>query len=124
MLLVRSSQHGVLTVLRVDSAVLDLPGVVVSDQNAASKYVRFAPAPQGLAIVDADYTFAEYWTHQDDYIEYLRHKSRMMAEVLVPNSVHPEYLIGGYVVSADARDKALAAAPGLQFEINKHLFFQ
>src|SRR5712691_2607983 len=36
----RQSRHAELCVLRIDPRVLDLPGVVVTDGNAASAYVR------------------------------------------------------------------------------------
>lgn len=62
MMYVRSSRHEEICVLRVDPGVLELDGVVVTDGNAASDYSRFAAAPQGLAEVDKEMTFAEYWT--------------------------------------------------------------
>jgi len=62
MLLKKSAVHDQICVLRVNIDVLDIPNTIVSDSNAASKYVRFRPAPAGLAIVDRDRTFAEWWT--------------------------------------------------------------
>ena len=53
----------ILCVLRVQADVVDLPQVVIADQNAASDYVRFANASVGLALIDHDTVFAEYWTH-------------------------------------------------------------
>ena len=44
MLFKRRERHAELCVLRVSLAVLDLPNVVIADQNAASDYVRFRPA--------------------------------------------------------------------------------
>jgi hypothetical protein len=74
--LVARGLRGSLCVLRVSTDVLDLPDVVVSDANAAAKgvYTRFEEAPEGLAIVNRNLTFARYWTHAD-YIEELRHKA-------------------------------------------------
>ncbi len=57
----RQDQHLDLCVLQVSTDVLDLPGVVVTDANASSDYVRFAAAPGGLSIVDRKATFAESW---------------------------------------------------------------
>jgi hypothetical protein len=59
MLFKKQAQHAALCVLRVDPRVLDVPAVVVTDGNAASKYTRFAAAPEGLRIVDRELTFAE-----------------------------------------------------------------
>jgi hypothetical protein len=51
--------HKDLCVLRISSGVLDLPEVVIADQNASSAYVRFAPAPAGLALIGVP---QEKWT--------------------------------------------------------------
>jgi hypothetical protein len=66
-----------------------------------------------MDIVDEDYTFADYWTHLDDQIEEWRHKSRMCAEILVPDVVPPQYIAGAYAVSEAFARKARGAAPGL-----------
>src|SRR5438067_8740377 len=78
MLIKRSDQREQLCVLGVSSAVLELPGVVISDGNASSDYVRFAASPGGLTIVDAGRTFATWWTDPDP-IEYYRKKAAKCA---------------------------------------------
>jgi hypothetical protein len=123
MLYLRQNQHESLCVLQVSPAVLDLPNVVVTDGNAASGYARFAPAPAGLAIVDRDRVFAEYWAHPDE-IEQMRRKVAKCAEVLVPDRVAPELIVGAYV-SGDVARRALAtAAPGFAVVVDGHLFFR
>ena len=62
MLYKRQGQHRDLCVLQISSSVLEFKGTIVTDGNAASHYTRFAPAPTGLAIVNRDWTFAEFWT--------------------------------------------------------------
>lgn len=59
MMFLRKESHMDLCVLRVRVGVLDLPGVVITDRNASADYVRFAPAPNGLSIVDRELVFAE-----------------------------------------------------------------
>jgi hypothetical protein len=123
MLYVRSSEHNELAVLRVSTAVLDLPNVVVTDQNAARTWVRFAPAPDGLALVDQTYTFAEYWTHDDPLEEY-RHKGMMCAEVLVPHVVPPQHIFGAYVLSREVAERVAEIASWPSVVINRKLFFR
>jgi hypothetical protein len=123
MLFKRSAEFSDLVVLRVKVDVLDLPDVVVTDQNAASDYVRFAAAPLGLAIVSEEYTFAEYWTHPEDPIEQWRHKSRMCAEVLVPDFVPAKYITGAYAASASVLEK-VSAIVSLTATVNRKLFFR
>lgn len=111
-------------VLRVSSGVIDLPRVVIADQNAASDYVRFADASVGLALVHRDTVFAQYWTHPDDQIAEWRHKSAMCAEVLVPDAVAPHHIVGAYVGTSQAAQNVNAVAAGLALTLNKYLFFK
>jgi len=116
-------QHRELCVLGIGSDVLDLPGVIIADQNAASSYVRFTASPGGLALVDYNTVFAEYWTHPGDRIAEWRHKSIKCAEVLVPDSVAPTYIMGAYVSCEESRRTLLQLAPDMVVEVDAHLFF-
>jgi hypothetical protein len=111
-----------LCVLRISPEVLDLDGVVVSDQNASSQYARFARAPEGLRIVDRERTFADYWT-DSDRIEGWRKKAAKNAEVLVPDRVAPEFIRGAYVVNQSAKERFDALGSHLACQIDRHLFF-
>lgn len=121
----RRHQHSKLCIVRVLPGVLDVPGVVVTDSNAAAEdqYVRFAPAPDGLRIVDRDDTFAEWWT-SPNYFEKCRLRSRKCAEVLVPDQVEPEFLFGVYVSNQQALEEYTALGLDRPAIINPHLFFQ
>ncbi len=103
MMYVRRSKHLSLCVLSIRTDVLHSPRVVVTDRNAAGDYVRFAAAPEGLAIVDRDLAFATYWADPDPVI-YLRKKSARCAEVLVPNRVDPSFIVGAYVSRQETHD--------------------
>lgn len=122
MMWIRLDQHEQLCVVRVSPDVLDIPGTVVTDQNASSKYVRFAVPPDGLAIVDRERTFAEDWRHPDQ-ITYWRQKSMKCAEALVPDRVPTELLTGVYC-SCEPSRAAAQAMTSLPCTINGHLFFQ
>lgn len=123
MLFKRLNHHRELCVLRVSPTVLDLPDVVITDGNAASKYARFGSSPGGLRNVDRDLTFAEYWTDQTDQIQELRNKTAKCAEVLVPDRVPPDYLTGAYVCCQPAQARFDALGTRLTAEVNHHLFF-
>lgn len=111
-----------LLVVRVSPAVMDLPGVVISDGNSANGPTRFFPSPGGLAQLDERRVFAEWWTHED-YWEQLERKRQRQAEVLVPDVVPPEYILGCYA----RRDRAAAECRGLvanlAVEVNAHVYF-
>ena len=80
-----------LCLLRIGCEVLDIPGVVVTDCNASTDYVRFSDVDNGLARLDQGRLFAQYWTHSDP-VEHRRHKALMCAEVLVPDLVTPGFV--------------------------------
>lgn len=117
--------HEKLCVLRISHEVLDLADVVVADRNASTNYVRFAPAPEGLAIVDKDLVFAEWWTHPDyDQFESSRRKAVKCAEVLVPDKIDLKYVLGAYVSCVRSQLALLPVIGGLKTDINAHLFFR
>jgi len=116
-------QHLDICMLRVSTDVLDLPGVVVTDANASSDYVRFAAAPWGLAIVDRELTFADDWTDPDP-IQYYRKKSAKCAEVLVPDKVAARFIMGAYVSCQQAMDRLNSLVTDISVTINAHMFFR
>lgn len=123
MLFKRSTIHEQICVLRVRVDIIDLPNVVITDNNAGSKYASFRPAPAGLAIVDHGRTFAEWWTHPDQ-IERWRHSAQKCAEVLVPDVVPASYVFGAYVSTERSRETLQRVAPELRVVVNGKMFFQ
>ena len=116
-------RHEDVCVLKVSTNVLGVAGTAITDQNAASKYVRFY-APSQSALLDFDDIFARDWTHPDDQIREWRHKSRKCAEVLVPHRVPPGMLVGAIVADAAARDRLNQAGFALPFVIDPDFFFR
>lgn len=117
MLYLRKNEAGNLCVLRISRKVLNLPGVVLADRNAASDYVRFLKSPEGLRDLNYDLIFATYW-NSDDQFDYFRRKSIKCAEALVPTKVEPTYIEGAYVLNASA-ERALRAT-GFQYQITQN----
>lgn len=81
------ARNNEICVLQISAVVLDLPGVIISDRNAASGWAGFWPLEDGLQTIDRDRVFARYWTHPDDLFDEMIHKSEKCAEVLVPDRV-------------------------------------
>ena len=109
-------------VLRVTPSVLDLPGVIVTDRNAASDWVSFRSVPDGLELIVVERLRARYWTHPDPY-DQMSHKSEKCAEVLVPEQVEPRFIIGAYVASQTALATFENLNSGLPVEIREDIFF-
>ncbi len=119
----RKEMHRDLGVLRICPDVLDLAGVIVTDMNAARGIARFRPATTGLAFIKRDMVFADDWRHPGDKFAYERHQGIMCAEVLVPDRVSPEHILGVYVSCPEAHATVRTAAPQLPCEINAKVFF-
>lgn len=120
MMYVRKEGHLDLCVLRVGSDVLDIPGVVIADGNAAHGMTRFGPSPQGLGMIDREKVFADWWSGSSE------EKRIRCAEVLVPDSVPPEYLEGAYVSCEEARQQFEGlhwTERRLDATINEYLFY-
>lgn len=122
MLYKRLSGRLALCVLALDPSVVDLPGVVVTDQNAASKYVRFGAGASGLKLVDRGRTFARDWTDPDE-VEAWRKKSAKCAEVLIPHRVPSNFIQGAYVCNAAVGSRVMALGIEIAVSENSEMFF-
>jgi hypothetical protein len=110
-------------VLRVSAAVLDLPGVVIADGNAASQYTAFWPSPSGLKNVNGELVFAEYWTDENPFTQWEKKRIKC-AEALVPGKIEPKHILGAYVSCEGARQALSATCTELEITVNPHLFFR
>jgi len=123
MLFKRKDEASSLCVLRVSTEVLELVGVVITDCNAASDYVRYLAPPQ-WKVLDFEDIYAADWRHPGDPSRFYQHKSRKCAEVLVPDRVEPRFLTGAYVVDSEASALLNQAGFGLPVAIDPVLFFR
>lgn len=119
--------HKEICVIRISKDILNASGVVIADRNASSEYVRFASGSDGLKIIDRELVFARYWNH-DDPIEKDRHTSIKCAEVLVPDKVSKDFLLGAYVSCNESKIKLYdiisEVEPDFSIIVNLDLFFQ
>jgi hypothetical protein len=115
--------HKDLCILRIGPGILDLPGVVVSDRNAANGLARFDPPGVALPRLDYARITAQFWNH-DYATEKARHKAEMCAEVLVPDRIAPGQIVGAYVSCSDSERVLLQMAPSLTVSVNFYLFFR
>ncbi len=120
----RRAEYNELCILRISTEVATIPGTYVSSQNASSKYARFYDAANVSSDdVDMDKVYARDWDHEDE-IEKWQHASIKCAEVLVPNSIPPEYILGAYVATEQAKQQLLQRGFDKQIEINADKFFR
>ena len=123
MMFVRKADAPNLCVLQISLDVLRVDGVVITDSNAASTYVRFLD-PSQWSEIDFNDVFADDWTHADNPPRYYQHKSRKCAEVLAPHGVGPQLISGAYVVDATAEADLRASGFPLPITVNRVIFFR
>lgn len=109
-------------VLQVTPDVMELPGTMVSDRNAASSRATFRPAAEGLSHLDERLVMASTWNVADPIDKQFR-KEIAQAEVLVPIAV-PSIHIGGIIApGAVEAEVAARVAPHLPITVNSYMFF-
>jgi len=118
----RRGEAHALCVLRVSLRILEIPGAVITDQNAASNYVRFH-APDKIGLLNLETIFARNWKHPENQIEEWKHSSAKCAEVLVPKRIPLEFVEGAYVCNPVARACLIDAGFQLPITIEADLFF-
>jgi hypothetical protein len=118
----RTNEAARLCVLKVSIDILSIRGAVITDQDAASSYVKFS-APDRLKLMDLDYVFARNWKHPENQIEEWRHSSAKCAEALIPERIPTNFLLGAYVVNDAARAELRGLGFALPVEIDTDLFF-
>lgn len=123
MMHVRRHRHTELAVLRLSCNVLDLAEAIVADGNAASKYTSFRASLGGLTAINEEVTFMGDPRHADQ-IEEWRRTREQCAEVLVPECIPPEHIVGGYVSCEASLETVLALSLPWPTTINPRMFFQ
>ncbi len=122
MLFKRKDEAANLCLLQVSTQVLALNGTVISDQNAASDYVRFLH-PEQWQLLDFDAIYAMDWRHPGDQIAYWRHRAQKCAEVLVPHCVDRQFITGAHVVDEAAKVRLIESGFALPVTASPVLFF-
>ena len=89
-----------IVVLEINSNIINSPGSGIADGNASSQITKFFKnIDEGLKVLDSALLKKGYWTDVDDG------KRRIMAEVLIPDQIPPQNIIGIYTYSHQASEK-------------------
>ena len=116
---IRSSN---LVVIRISPTVLDWDGVVIADGNAANRPTFFLPSPKGLQDLVEERVYAERWDVGDIWEKHERKRQRQ-AEVLVPNRIPPDAVIGVFARTNSVAERCRTEAPNWPVEVNLHVYF-
>jgi hypothetical protein len=118
-----SNSDNDLCVLRVDTSVMRLPGVVLTSANAARDLVQFMSLSEAMAMLNIDRIYAQYWVHDDDPIDTWIHKGEKCAEVLIPHRVDPTFIVGAYVPDGITRDELHQLGFDKDISVKPYKFF-
>ena len=113
-----------LCVLRVAPDALNLPGAVIADQNASSRYALFLPSPIGLQKLRREQIFVRSWKCPNDQIREWQLGSLVCAELLVPHAIDPKLIPGAYVLDDTARTRFTDLKTNLECVINADIFLR
>jgi hypothetical protein len=121
MLSKRRSENDKICVLIINNMVLDIDGVIITDQNAARE-CWFKTVVEGLPLLNKEEIYTTFWTDNSDPIKEYKQKGIKCAEVLVPDCVSSDYIIGAYVANRVAFDN-LCNLSDIHVIIKSELFF-
>ena len=91
-------------VLKIDIRIIDLPDVIISDQNASSKYARFYEPSEAIDKLDFSMIYSRDWNDSNLFM-YYKKKSAKCAEILVPDRIDPKYIIAAAVRDYDDKKR-------------------
>ncbi len=88
-----------LAVVGIKPLAIQLPGVMITDGNAANNATQFFSVSEGLKIIESQWSViqAEYWNDLNGS------KRKIMAECLVPDRIPPDFIHTVFVVDPDAK---------------------
>ena len=107
-------------VLQINSDILKMSSVGITDGNAASQRTRFFEnINEGLSALDQNQFERQYWSDQDDS------KRTIMAEALIPDQIPKEKILGVFTANHTVADQIRKNQDigGLNIMLNPYLFF-
>ena len=119
----RKDMAETLCVLAISALVLDCAGTIISDGNAASAYSRFYSPQDGIQKLDFCEIYGQWWLDEDSY-EQMKRKRIKCAEILVPDVIAYEYIIGAIVVNEQARQELILQGFEKKIVIEPKTFFR
>lgn len=114
-------------ILAIHPEILNLPGVVVADRNAAVSVARFIEPEKMWETLDFERIYAKYWNTQEAEINpFIRAENKAIkcAEVLVPDVVPTEYILGAVVINTEVKKALMDFGFTKQIIVDSSRFFE
>ena len=111
-----------LCVLAIDLSILEIPGCILSDRNAAANLVKFYSPEDGFNKIDFNTVYAANWVDFDDF--YSSKKQIKCAEILVPDCIPFDYIKGAYVLNEESEYLLRQQGFNKPIYINRDVFYR
>ena len=118
----RKDEAESLCILAIDLSVINIPGCILSDRNAAANLVKFYSPEDGFNKIDFDSVYAENWVDPND--PFSPKKQIKCAEILIPNCVPFSYIKGAYVLNNSSENQLIQQGFNKAIKINRHVFYR
>ena len=118
----RKDEAETLCVLAIDLSIINTPGCILSDRNAAANLVKFYSPEDGFNKIDFESVYAENWVDPND--PFSPQQQIKCAEILIPNCVPFSYIKGAYVLNNSAKDQLIQYGFDKKIIINRHVFYR
>lgn len=119
----RRDETDSICILAVDPRVINIEGCILSDQNASTDLVKFYPPEDGLENINFSLVFAKDWTDSNPYIFRFK-KATKCAEILIPDCVPYDYIVGAYVVSEKNAEILRKMGFDKKIAVNSKVFYR
>lgn len=119
----RRNEADSICILAVNPQVINIDGCVLSDQNASTDLVKFYTPKDGLENINFSLVFAQDWTDSNLYA-YRFKKATKCAEILIPNCVPYDYIVGAYVVSRKNAEILKRMGFDKEIVVNSKVFYR
>lgn len=109
-------------ILAIKPEILNIDGAIVTDCNAAAGITQFIEPKNMEEVLDFEKIYMRYWNDSDEWVK-ARNRLIKCAEVLVPDLIPPEYIIGAVVANSYAADALKSKGFNLRVLIEEDRFF-
>lgn len=116
------SHYNDICILAIDPSIMNIPGTVVTSCNAASSVVKFADPTEMTDVLNFDIIYAQYWTDDNIHV-YYNNKLIKCAEVLIPDCIPYDYIMGAIVINNIAKEKLKSTGFDRNIIVDRHRFF-
>lgn len=110
-------------ILAIKPEIMNTSGTIVTDRNAASNIVQFVDTVEMTKVLNFDKIYMKYWTNDENPYVVNENKQIKCAEVLIPDCVPFDFIIGAITYNNPVKDKLLELGFNKTIQVDDKRFF-